>query len=209
MISDKTITFYNNPKNMYAESTVNVDMSEAYSHFLKYLPAAAAIMDLGSGSGRDSLYFLKRGFKVVPIDGSQKMCEKTAKLIGFKAQNVTFQKLNYENCFDGVWACASLLHVSILELPDVLNRIARALKTNGVLYASWKYGDSEHVDTVSGRFFCDMNEERINNMFNRTPLFDLKEIWLSADVREEYKTQVWINIIARKKAVNKAPLSKY
>ncbi len=198
MISDKTIAFYNDPKNLYAESTVNADMSEAYSHFLKYLPAEATIMDLGSGSGRDSLYFLKRGFKVVPVDGSQEMCEKTSKLIGYKAQNVTFQKLNYENCFDGVWACASLLHVSILELPDVLNRIARALKTNGVLYASWKHGDSEHVDIVSGRFFCDMNEERINKILNSTPFFDLIEIWLSADVREEYKTQAWINIIARK-----------
>ena len=70
MISDKTIAFYNDPKNLYAESTVNADMSEAYSRFLKYLPTAAAIMDLGSGSGRDSLYFLKRGFKVVPVDGS-------------------------------------------------------------------------------------------------------------------------------------------
>ena len=198
MISDKTIAYYNNPKNLYAERTVNVDMNEGYSHFLNYLPLTGTIMDLGCGSGRDSLFFIKRGFKVVPVDGSQRMCEETTRLIGYKAENLTFKQLNFENCFDGIWACASLLHISMQELPDILNRIAKAMKPNGAFYASWKYGNSEHVDTSSDRFFCDMNEERISTLLKDVALFDLKEMWLSADVREEYKTQTWINIIPRK-----------
>ena len=198
MVSDKTIAYYNDPKNLYAERTVNVDMNEGYSHFLNYLPLTGTIMDLGCGSGRDSLFFIKRGFKVVPVDGSQRMCDETTKLIGYKAENLTFQQLNFENYFDGIWACASLLHISMKELPDVLNRIAKAMKPNGVLYASWKYGNSEHVDATSGRFFCDMNEEKINTLLKDVAFFNLKEMWLSADVRKEYKTQTWINIIAKK-----------
>ena len=91
MTYEKTIAYYNNPKNYYAESTVKADMSEGYNHFLNYLPLTGTIMDLGCGSGRDSLFFIKRGYKVVPVDGSQRMCEETTKLIGYKAENITFQ----------------------------------------------------------------------------------------------------------------------
>ena len=84
MTYKKTIAYYNNPKNYYAESTVKADMSEGYNHFLNYLPLTGTIMDLGCGSGRDSLFFIKRGYKVVPVDGSQRMCEETTKLIGYK-----------------------------------------------------------------------------------------------------------------------------
>ena len=199
MNTEKTLMYYNNPQNQYAENTVNADMSYAYSRFLKYLPVTGTVLDLGCGSGRDSLYFIRSGYKVIPIDGSERMCDATTKLIGYKAQHMTFQQLDFENCFDGVWACASLLHISEQELPIIIKRIAKAMKSNGVLYASWKYGDSEHIEKVSNRFFCDMNEERINVIIKDTKLFDLKEMWLSADVREEYKTQKWINVIARKK----------
>lgn len=199
MNTEMTLAYYNDPQNHYAESTLKADMSDGYSHYLKYLPASVEIMDLGCGSGRDSLSFINNGFQVTPIDGSEKMCDEATKLIGYKVQHITFQQLDYADHFDGVWACASLLHASVQELPDILRRVATAMKPNGVLYASWKYGDLERIDSVSNWFFCDMNEERVTTMIKDTALFDLVEMWLSTDVRAEYKSQTWINIIARKK----------
>lgn len=197
MNQDLTLDFYNDPQNHYAEETLSADMRDAYSRFLRHIPAGGMVMDLGCGSGRDSLFFINKGFRVTPIDGSYKMCDEAEKLIGYRPRQLTFDQLDYEGCFDGVWACASLLHVSGRELPDVLRRIAAALKPEGVLYASWKYGDSERTDPASHRFFCDMNEGRLTDMLNGVADLDLVEMWRSDDALAAGRAQVWMNVVAK------------
>ena len=117
-----TRSFYDIHAKEYAELTVRADMSPAYDRFLAYLPAGAAILDAGCGSGRDSLCFMKKGYDVTMLDASEGMCNCAEELTGQKALCMGFEEIEFADRFDGIWACASLLHVSEKELENV-NRV--------------------------------------------------------------------------------------
>ena len=76
--------------------------------------------------------------------------------------------------------------------------IAAALKKEGVLYASWKYGDKNRFDCVTNRYFCDMTDKKINELIKSVIDLDVCDSWLTCDVRNEYNTQNWINVLAKK-----------
>ncbi len=192
-----TIQFYDNNAEQYAETTVNLDMSRTYDRFLQYLPLGASILDAGCGSGRDSRYFINRGYHVTMLDASAGMCQCAEELTGQKALCMKFAEIDFAERFDGIWACASLLHVPRMELEDVLARFHCALRSNGVLYASWKYGKEERLD--GDRFYCDMTSAEIQLLLTRIGLFDCLECWISDDVLVMNKNQKWLNVILRKK----------
>lgn len=192
---ETTIAFYDK---QYADSTVSLDMQKFYDQFEKYLPEGACVLDAGCGSGRDSKYFLEQGYSVTAFDASETMCECASKLIGQDVRHLTFQEMDYQECFDGIWACASLLHVPEEELAAVLRQIANALKSGGVLYASWKYGEKDRFDVTTDRFFCDMKEKKLRKIMKDLMVLELCDVWLTSDVRNEYSTQNWINVLAKK-----------
>lgn len=143
---NETITYYNQNAEEYFNNTVNVSMQELYDQFEAYLKPGDKILDLGCGSGRDSRYFLSKGYDVVSVDGSKEMCRLAGNYIGRDVCNITFEELDYNNEFNAVWACASLVHVEIGEITGVLCKIQKLLKKKGILYASWKYGTGERID---------------------------------------------------------------
>lgn len=149
-------------------------MSHLYRRFLPLIPEGGRILDLGCGSGRDSRYFLEKGFQVTAIDGSAELCRLASKYIGQEVLCMDFADLAFENCFDGVWACASLLHVPRDSIKDILARIHRALACGGVLYASFKAGKGER--TRGERFFSDYGQEDMGSLVcGRRRLGDLRE----------------------------------
>ena len=150
---ETTIAFYDEK---YAESTAHLDMQQFYDRFEKYLPEGASVLDAGCGSGRDSKHFIEKGYTVTAFDASETMCECASKMTGLEVRKLTFQEMDYKDCFDGIWACASLLHVPENELSIVLSKLFLSLRDGGVLYASWKCGEAERVEDSSGRFFSDM-----------------------------------------------------
>ncbi len=156
MSLNSTLTYYDRNSASFVKQTVNVDMSEHYSRFEKYLKPGGRILDLGCGSGRDSLYFMNKGYNVVPVDGSETMCIATTELTGIKARRLLFEELDYTEEFDGIWACASLLHVPKENMVKVLRAVKKSLKNDGVLYVSYKYGNSQREK--DGRVFSDYTE---------------------------------------------------
>ncbi len=188
--------YYNTKAQEFFESTVNLDMSEHYRVFLNLLPPGGRILDAGCGSGRDSLHFIKLGFRVTAIDASPVLAELSSKLIGQPVAVLRFQDLNYEEEFDGIWACASLLHVPRSEMHDVLSRLTKALKPNGVLYASFKYGDEEREK--NGRLFNDYNEQSFLYLLSEHPNLRQISSWVSTDVRPERSGEKWLNILVRR-----------
>ena len=180
----------------YAALTVKADMSPAYDRFLAYLPAGAAILDAGCGSGRDSLCFMKKGYDVTMLDASEEMCKCAEELTGRKALCMGFHEIEFADRFDGIWACASLLHVPEKELENVLAIFHRALKRDGVLYASWKYGEAERCD--GERFYCDMTEEKLRRVLARVGLFDCLECWVAEDALPSGREQKWLNVVLGK-----------
>ena len=192
-----TINFYEKNAEAYAALTVTADMSRAYEKFLAYLPHGAKVLDAGCGSGRDSLFFMRQGYRVTMLDASAAMCRCAEKLTGQKALHKTFAEINFDKQFDGIWANASLLHVPEQELEKVLKILHRALKDDGVLYASWKYGEAERRD--GERFYCDMTEEKLKKLLRRTGCFVCKEVWVSEDVLPLHREQRWLDVVLGKK----------
>lgn len=192
----KTRDFYNENASSFFEGTVGEDMSENYKAFLERLPQDAHILDAGCGSGRDSLAFKEMGYQVTAIDASEELCKLAAEYIRQEVRNIRFEELDYENAFDGIWACASLLHVPSVELPQVIEKLAKASKEDGVMYASFKYGDFE--GERNGRYFYDLTEEKAEELFTVGGLKVVK-MWITGDVREGRGDEKWLNLIADRK----------
>ena len=189
---NEAITYYNQNAEEYFNNTVNVSMQELYDQFEAYLKSGDKILDLGCGSGRDSRYFLSRGYDVVPVDGSKELCLLAGNYIGMDVRNITYEELDYNNEFDAVWACASLLHVESDKLFDVFSRIKTSLKDKGVIYASWKYGHKERID--NGKLYFDLNEKTLAELFDSFS-FSIEKMWISED--KLFRGEQWINVIGK------------
>ena len=196
MPNDTTTDYYNTNASDFIDGTIDVDTGSLRERFLKYVPAGGSILDLGCGSGRDSKCFKDAGYDVRAIDASRELCIKASEYAGIDVKCMRFEELDDAGIYDGVFACASLLHVPERDLPGVLAKINKALKPDGVLYASFKYGD--FAGERDGRFFHDMNEKSVEVLFTSLPGFGIEEMWQSHDVRRN-KDAYWINVIARKR----------
>jgi SAM-dependent methyltransferase len=191
-----TINYYEKNADEFFNNSVNASMDEVADKFLKLVKPGGKILDAGCGSGRDALYFLRRGYKVEAFDLSPSLAEKASALTGIKVEVMGFMDLNVEATYDGVWACASLLHLEEIEVEPAFIKLVKALKSNGILYASFKYGETS--GERNGRFFTDMTEEKLSTILNRIPGFSIIELWKSEDVRPEKKGELWVNVIVGK-----------
>lgn len=193
---NKTIDYYDSNSQEFFESTVGADMSNQYRELEKYLHKGDKVLDLGCGSGRDSKYFIEKGYSVTAIDGAKELCKLASEHTGIKVRNMMFDELDYENEFDGIWACASLLHVDADNIVDVFKKVKNALKPDGVLYASFKYGS--YSGERNGRFFTDLDEEAINQLVKKVGNLSIIKVYLTEDVRPE-RAESWLNVLVRKK----------
>lgn len=179
----------------FFESTFQIDMESLYQSFLRYLPDNALILDLGCGSGRDTLAFKNKGYQVVATDYSKKLVDKASKLVGIDVRFESFYELSELNLYDGIWACASLLHCERKRLPEVIGKILAALKMNGICYMSFKYGEKDrHKD---GRDFTDLNELQIRNLLREFDNILLLQQWITIDKRPDHNED-WLNIVFQK-----------
>jgi SAM-dependent methyltransferase len=167
-------------------------MVPLYKPFLDLIPAGGRILDAGCGSGRDSKAFLDRGYSVLSIDASSKMVSATTELTGQQAVRLSLQDIKSDSEFDGIWACASLLHVPFTELPDTFFRLARALRPSGVIYASFKAGTGERQQ--GGRLFSDMNESSIGELLAGIDDLEIAELWHTGDLRPDHSDK-WLNLL--------------
>lgn len=192
-----TLNYYDNNIDSYKSLWLD-DFSSNYNFeipdiFLSYLNKNSKILDMGCGTGRDSKYFKELGHIVKSIDGSLEMCKVASNLLNEEVEQLNFLDINYNNEFDGVFACASLLHLSNEDLLVVLKKISNALKENGILYTCFKYGDSTRVD--KGRFYNDMNEEKFINILTNVEDLKILKTWLTVQYKSDTK---FINYIIRK-----------
>lgn len=195
-MKDSNIEYYNQNADNFYESSVEADMAEWQNRFLRHIPTGGRILDAGCGSGRDSKAFIKQGFSVVAFDASREMCKRASELIGQEVWQMKFDEMSFEDEFDGVWACASLLHVANNDLSDILKRIHNALKEDGILYASFKYGEGE-IERGERRFI-DFTEESIKPILLMSG-FEIVDSGITSDKRLGRENEKWTNVIAIKK----------
>ena len=185
--------YYKNNASAYVKSTLHVDMQPLYHRFLPLLPEGASVLDAGCGSGRDTRYFFEHGYQVTAFDASVEIAAMAEIEAGQIVQVLRFQDIQYQNQFDGIWACASLLHVPASELSDVFHRLANALKPEGVIYCSFKYGQGEYEK--QGRRFTDMDEAGLRALVDENETLAIKELWVTADRRPGREHEQWLNAI--------------
>ena len=196
MNSNDTLRYYNQNASDFAEGTLTADMSDSRLRFVACLPKKGIILDFGCGSGRDTKAFLEAGFRVDAVDGSEELCELASEYTGITVRRMLFSELDACKRYDGIWACASILHLPKDELAPVIRKMETALKPGGVLYASFKYGTFEGMR--NGRYFTCFTEEKLKEFWvsvTEMPIFDL---WITSDVRPGREEEKWINFLARR-----------
>ena len=193
----KTIEYYNENVSKFVNDNQDVVFCATQDLFLSYLNEGDSILDLGCGSGRDTKYFLSKGYKVDATDGSEEICKVASDYTGINVKCLLFNELDEIDKYDGIWACASILHLDRDDLIDVFHRIARALKDNGILYTSFKYSEFEGMR--NGRYFTDFTLESFNEFQTNIPEFIIEKKWITSDVRNGREDEKWLNLIMRKK----------
>lgn len=192
-----SIEYYNKYAAKVYEDTINVDMSEIMREFLDQLEEGDTILDLGCGSGRDSLAMYELGYDVTPLDASEEMCKLAEIHTGLDVLQMTYDEMEFEDVFDGIWACGSLIHVPKNEMPEILGRLADALCAHGILYISVKKGDYEGFR--GERYFCDYTADSLTAMIEKTGLFEILKVWETDDVRSSHPDTEWVNLLAKKR----------
>lgn len=193
----KTIRYYNENAGEFVSHTVAVDMEYIQKRFCERLPKGALILDFGCGSGRDTKYFISQGYQVEAMDGSEELCRMASNFTGIEVKHKYFHELDEVDRYDGIWACSSILHLSIDEMKEVFPKMAKALRNWGVVYASFKYGEFE--EERNGRYFTNLNEERLNRLAGETGVFIVEETWITFDERPGRDEEKWLNMILKKK----------
>jgi SAM-dependent methyltransferase len=190
---EPNIYFYEQHAERFCEETLGVDMTSLYQHFLPLLPKCGRILDAGCGSGRDARAFLEQGFSVTAFDASPMLAEFAEIHLGQPVHRLRFQDLTWHQRFDGIWACASLLHVPENELADAVQRLSRSLKNGGILYASFKYGSGERA--CNGRRFTDLDETGLADLLRTVKGMKEVRTWTTGDLREGRETERWLNTL--------------
>jgi 2-polyprenyl-3-methyl-5-hydroxy-6-metoxy-1,4-benzoquinol methylase len=191
-----TVGYYNRNAARYAADTVGVDLSALHRRFLAQVPAGGFILDAGCGSGRDSLAFLQQGYRVRAFDAATEVARIAAEYIDQPVQVQRFAELDERTAYDGIWACASLLHLPAAEISDALQRLWAALKPSGVLYLSLKQGDGERID-AERRHFTDATETRLRDWLAELQEVATIDCWLTPDERPD-RAETWLNALVRR-----------
>lgn len=192
-----TINYYNSNATEFVSGTVSVDFEATQKKFTDRLPQGAMILDFGCGSGRDTKYFLEQGYRVEATDGSVELCKLASEYTGIEVKHMLFQELSEVEAYDGIWACSSILHLPLKELADVMRKMVTALKDNGIIYTSFKYGT--FAGERNGRYFTDMTEETFADFLKLIDNIQIEEQWITSDVRPQRGEEKWLNLILRKK----------
>lgn len=192
-----TLEYYQSNAKKFFDDTVSVDVTDLYHPFLELMPETGLILDAGCGSGRDTRFFSRQGFNVVAFDNSPEMVTLASDFTGQDCLLLSFDDLQFENKFDGVWACASMLHVPKHNMINVLNKLSTALKTDGILYTSFKYGHDEIFK--NGRLFSNFDEDSFNAVLSDQKELTMVKFWKTSDVRPGRDHEKWLNILLKKK----------
>lgn len=196
---DSTV-YYDKNAQLFYERTINIDFTELYEPFLELIKPCVRILDAGCGVGRDAQYFESLGHQVTAIDGSSEMVNLASQLLKIPAKQMFFHEMTFSEEFDAVWAAASLIHVPPVGLQDVIGRIHRALKSQGIFFATLKHGAGEY--TQEGRTFYYLTESSLRPFLESQ--FEIIKIWTNPDLSRHLAHSpdgLWLNVLARKKDI--------
>lgn len=187
--------YYESNTERYAAETFFADMSKQYQRFLPLLKNGVKILDVGSGSGRDACYFQKQGYQVTALEPSKNLGREIRKVFSGKIICSDIQNYRPTERYDGIWACASLIHLQEEEVLQFLKRFDQYLADNGIIYISGKNGISTGK-VEDGRFFLEFTEQLVEKILTVNKQLKLEQLWYTEDVsgRRGFR---WLNVVLR------------
>lgn len=195
---DQTLGFYAEEASAYAGRDRQAEHSRI-DPFVAKLRPGARILELGCGGGQDSEEMLRRGFDVMPTDGSPELARQAELRLGRSVGVLLFEDLDEVAAYDGVWAHASLLHAPRPALPGIIDRIHRALRPGGIFYASFKAGEAEGRDGL-GRYFNYLSAAELRAAYGAGERW--QSLTIEEDIGSGYDRQPtrWLHALAIKPA---------
>jgi cyclopropane fatty-acyl-phospholipid synthase-like methyltransferase len=191
-----SIQFYEDNAEDFFRRSVDADMAEGWAAFGALVKPGGRVLDAGCGSGRDTLALAKQGFRITPIEASPKLAALASAHTGLPVTVMTFDQVGWRDTFDGIWACASLLHVPRADLPAAMRRLRDALVPGGVWWMSFKYGDEERQ--ASGRHFTDLDEAGARALIDETGGLTLLSMEVTGDARADRAGERWLSVLCRR-----------
>lgn len=191
----KRYEYYESKAEEFYSNTIDVDLSALYDRFCVHLKPNTRLLDAGCGSGRDASQFVKMGYRVDAFDVSPEMVRLARARTGIDAVVSDFYDYKPDVTYDGIWCCASLLHVPLSSLEKVIQNMSEYLKPNGVWYMSFKRGVTERVK--DGRYFTDLDEAMFNDIIGKFEVLKVHSVWETLDARPD-RDEVWLNAIVKK-----------
>lgn len=190
--SPKVKARYNKIAPKYSQISQDTVFLYIYKKWYQLLPPKATILDLGGGTGRDALKFTQKGYQVDLVELSEKMAT-IAQQTAPKANVVIADMLDYQikdRFYEGIWANASLLHLTKPEMQTMLHKIHRGLKTSGVFYCSVRTQPQDQEKSVhSPKEFY--SKKQITQLLNQYKFHILQ----SKTIQSDNKT--WICTFSR------------
>ena len=196
LATDRTLAYYNREAEAYIRETAGLDMTPHLERFARLIPPGGHILDLGCGSGRDSRWFLDNGFTVTAMEPSPEIARRASRYLDREVKTECAQQLTAHDDYDGIWACASLLHIPTSQMPDTLGRIAAALKPGGTLYISIRNGESGIWDQ-RGRYITPIPFSRFSSMVTAVPGLTITTSYESHSVAAGGH-DTWLNLLVQK-----------
>jgi 2-polyprenyl-3-methyl-5-hydroxy-6-metoxy-1,4-benzoquinol methylase len=191
-----SVEFYERNAEDFFRRSVAADMAQGWRAFTDLLKPGSRVLDAGCGSGRDTLALSRMGFEVTAMEASPRLAELARAHTGRPVHILTFDRVAWREAFEGVWACASLLHVPRVELPGAIQRLRDALVPGGVLWMSFKYGTIERQ--TAGRHFTDLDETGATALLETAGGLTLISMEVTQDVRADHVGERWLTVICRR-----------
>ena len=189
--------YYDENSEKYINSTFHVNMEPLLTKFVFHIPKGGLILDAGCGTGRDSIWFVNNGYKVLAFDGSREMVKHAKDYVDGEVMLASFEDFKCDKKFDGIWACSSLLHVKRDNMIEIIKKLSEYLKAKGAFFMSFKDRDDDYVK--DGRVFTNYSEKGLRQLINSIDDLITIEIIKTTDVREGREDEHWVSVIAKKK----------
>jgi len=205
---NSSIAYYDKNAAEYHNKTNYIDMTDAYDMFREKLPRETQlfILDAGCGSGRDTRYFIKSGFRVKSFDASEEMVNYCNMYPFAFCEQRTFSDVTEVEMFHGVWACASLLHLDTDDFNDALSKLVYALKPLGVLYFSIKASAEEESYHEDGRSFYYHKPDKVEKLLIELGMEEIS-IWENKGKKKGNPSK-FVNFLCRKPRLITSPDSR-
>ncbi|HLC59525.1 MAG TPA: class I SAM-dependent methyltransferase [archaeon] len=167
-------------KNRYDLSKYPQVIKDLYK-FVTYTNPNDLVLDVGCGPGRDMNYFLGNGRRAMGIDFSQEMINEAKKRVYAEVLHMDMRRMLFEDeMFDGIWSCASFLHIPKSESMQTLQEFRRVLKPKGLLYISVREGTGENVN--DGKFYSNYQKDEFESLLEKSG-FHVLDLYVSKDER--------------------------